>query len=340
MMTAAAYAQDDGEPHALGSMPFDPTKDPDAAKANKEMPLEGPVGDSPVGDLPPASLDHSPNMPPVGAQGKQGSCCAWAVGYYFKGFQEWVDYNWPQTDPANQMSPAFIFNMINTGTPNNGSHLNDAFRILKDIGVAPLSVCPYIDTDCTTWPSEIAFDCATTFRTDTGGGSVYYYIDCTEADAISTLKQVLFDNSCFVTSVKVYDNAFDHIEYFGNNFCINSTPRGDKRGGHAVCAVGYDDNRTTLCGRPRNQPSESPLHARLEGFLRGLALAQEHVHNRSRSRQRCITSLVKSADYHQESQIRRRTPSVPRQRDNHRHYGGESRARKFGVLQLLPQDDG
>ena len=36
----------------------------------------------------PERVDLSANMPPVGDQGTQGSCVAWAVGYALKSYQE------------------------------------------------------------------------------------------------------------------------------------------------------------------------------------------------------------------------------------------------------------
>ncbi|MCB1167778.1 MAG: hypothetical protein KDK33_16595, partial [Leptospiraceae bacterium] len=38
----------------------------------------------------PSSTDLSPNMPPVGNQGQQASCVAWAVAYATKSYQEKV----------------------------------------------------------------------------------------------------------------------------------------------------------------------------------------------------------------------------------------------------------
>ncbi|MCJ7634691.1 hypothetical protein MUP77_20160, partial [Candidatus Bathyarchaeota archaeon] len=43
-----------------------------------------------------ASVDHTaePWFPPIGNQYQQGSCTAWAVGYYMKTFQEAREHGW------------------------------------------------------------------------------------------------------------------------------------------------------------------------------------------------------------------------------------------------------
>ena len=78
------------------------------------------------GALPAADLvrvDHSPNMPPIGNQGAQGSCVAWAHGYYHMTHNEFVERGWNVRDPHNQFSPAFLYNQVNGGRDwgTNGS---------------------------------------------------------------------------------------------------------------------------------------------------------------------------------------------------------------------------
>ncbi len=54
------------------------------------------------------SVDLSSQMPPVGDQGQQGSCTAWAIGYYQKTHYEWLEHNWDVFQTSHQFSPAFI----------------------------------------------------------------------------------------------------------------------------------------------------------------------------------------------------------------------------------------
>jgi len=105
----------------------------------------------------PDSLDYSHGMPPVGWQ-YMGSCTAWATGYYYKGYQEYVDHDgWDMTNPEHQFHPKYIYNQINGGR-DGGSYVSDAFKCLCDLGVAPQSSISYADEDSVTWPTQKAYN--------------------------------------------------------------------------------------------------------------------------------------------------------------------------------------
>ena len=54
-------------------------------------------------------------MPPVGNQGQQGSCTAWAIGYYQKTHYEYLEHHWNDSTTSHEFSPAFIYNQIDGG---------------------------------------------------------------------------------------------------------------------------------------------------------------------------------------------------------------------------------
>ncbi|MGB5383898.1 MAG: hypothetical protein WBN19_08610, partial [Lutimonas sp.] len=57
----------------------------------------------------PASVDLSEYLPEVRSQGTQGSCVAWATGYYLKTFQENLESERKNTSSNDlNLSPAFI----------------------------------------------------------------------------------------------------------------------------------------------------------------------------------------------------------------------------------------
>ncbi|MBC7235932.1 MAG: hypothetical protein H5T69_08825, partial [Chloroflexi bacterium] len=62
----------------------------------------------------PAAVDLSADLPPVGRQGSLGSCVGWAVGYYYKSWQERVERGWDVSVPEHQFSPSWIYNQHNT----------------------------------------------------------------------------------------------------------------------------------------------------------------------------------------------------------------------------------
>jgi len=52
------------------------------------------------------SGDISKQMPPVGDQGQQGSCTAWAIGYYQKTHYEYREHHWNDSTSSHEFSPA------------------------------------------------------------------------------------------------------------------------------------------------------------------------------------------------------------------------------------------
>ena len=73
------------------------------------------------------SGDISKQMPPVGDQGQQGSCTAWAIGYYQKTHYEYREHHWNDSTSSHEFSPAFIYNQIDGGA-DQGSSFPTPFR--------------------------------------------------------------------------------------------------------------------------------------------------------------------------------------------------------------------
>ncbi|MEO0084045.1 MAG: cysteine protease, partial [candidate division WOR-3 bacterium] len=142
------------ELHPTGLLYRDPRLNPDLIQVTY-IPLEGK-------SLPPA-VDLSSQMPPVGNQGSQGSCVGWAMAYYHKTHTEWKEHGWNVNLTENQFSPAFVYNLINGGT-DGGAYFDDAMKVIVDNGVANMVLMPYNQSNYTNWPSEAAFDWATSYR--------------------------------------------------------------------------------------------------------------------------------------------------------------------------------
>jgi hypothetical protein len=189
----------------------------------------------------PRWVDHSAGMPPVGDQGSQGSCTAWAVGYYYKSYQERLEHGWSLDDPARQFSPAFIYNQINGGY-DYGSWFGDAFQLLCEQGGASMALFPYNAGDWISWPSEAAYDSALPYRCQE-----WHWIDVSDDAGIQAVKQRLDTGDNVVIGLLVYSN-YDNINQYDTTFCVSEIS-GDIRGGHANCIVGYDDDRMTSDGQ-------------------------------------------------------------------------------------------
>jgi hypothetical protein len=179
-------------------------------------------------------------MPPVGNQGSQGSCTAWAIGYYQKTHYEYLEHHWNDSTTSHEFSPAFIYNQIDGGA-DQGSSFSDAFDLITDQGCANLADCPYSQSDCTTWPSESAYARAIPYR---GGSSHWFWMR--DTNGIKQAKQRLDSGYTTVIGIEVYSN-FDNIQNFHYKYCVADT-YGQDRGGHAVTIVGYNDTMTTNDG--------------------------------------------------------------------------------------------
>lgn len=101
----------------------------------------------------PENHDLSEFLPPIGDQGRQGSCTSWAITYYLKSFQERIqsglEYN-----PNRIMSPSYTYNQISQGLCE-GTSLESTLDILKEKGAVSISEFPYLDYTCSRQPTTL-----------------------------------------------------------------------------------------------------------------------------------------------------------------------------------------
>ncbi|MBL8022624.1 MAG: hypothetical protein JNM27_23295 [Leptospirales bacterium] len=187
----------------------------------------------------PSKIDLAPRMPPVGNQGQQNSCVAWATTYAMRSFHEQQIRNWGYDAPFgggqgnHVFSPAFVYNQINGGR-DEGSVMENALELLVRRGAAPWSVMPYSDRDYKTQPSSQQIAAASNYKL-----ARYRRIPATDLD---TIKAELAAGRPVIFGMGV-DDAF---------YQLKSEPY-DKRGGrdyggHAMALVGYDDNKKSPRG--------------------------------------------------------------------------------------------
>jgi len=237
-----AYLKSTPYVHRTGLLFQNPELDPDAVQGSAFIRRLG---------MEPLAADSHTNtayLPSVDSQGSQGSCVAWAVGYYLKSYQENKENN--RTSEAekslaeNICSPAFIYNMIHTQN-DNGAYFSDAFRVLNDFGCAALADMPYDDSDYQTWPDESDFEIAVPQRAQCSSGEYYYLFMGSDSD-LSQVKQLVLDGKLVVFGIYVYPH-FDSISSYDNVYTL-ADKTGSSRGGHAQTIVGFDDNKVTNDG--------------------------------------------------------------------------------------------
>ncbi|MCB1143670.1 MAG: cysteine protease [Leptospiraceae bacterium] len=190
----------------------------------------------------PSSVDLSQYMPPVGSQGKQGSCVGWSTAYANKSFLEFIErkdkIDWKYNNSAGSpdysriFSPAFIYNQINGGK-DNGSSIFDAMTLMVSKGAVPWSEFPYDQNNFKKQPNASILATASKFKSKEF--KRVRYNDTNE------VKSLLAQGRPVVVGVLI-DTTFYDLK---GKSIYKSAP-GKALGGHAITLVGYDDSRKAL----------------------------------------------------------------------------------------------
>lgn len=185
----------------------------------------------------PESVDLSTFLPPVGNQGKQGSCVAWATGYYLKGYQENVeDTNNSIQNPNNLLSPAFIYNQIKVADCASGSQIPTALELISNAGIVTLSEMPYNENECAQQPTESQINLAEENKIIS-----FSYLD--GATLFNQAKAFLNNNQPIVIAISIDRNHFGKIDDNGDAV-YREFENAD--GAHAMLVVGYDDMKNAF----------------------------------------------------------------------------------------------
>ncbi|MEA3406893.1 MAG: C1 family peptidase [Chloroflexota bacterium] len=186
-------------------------------------------------DLPP-KVDLSAGLPPAGSQGGQASCVGWALGYYYKTFQEHEERGWDISSPEHQFSPAWVYNQRNTSQceQDAGMSYYDGLQILQK-GAGTLASFPYDPRDTCTRPSSALQREAQIYRID----DFQNVFAGSEIVNINLLKSLLADGQPFAIGVPVYTSFYDVTH--SDPLVPRHQPGERLCGGHAMLVVGYDD---------------------------------------------------------------------------------------------------
>ena len=181
------------------------------------------------GELP-ASVDLSDKMPPVGNQGIQQSCVAWAVAYALTSYQEKQELG-----QQYLFSPSFIYNQINNGM-NAPTYVTDALNVLSDQGVCELTEMPYNENDWLTKPSATAKEDAKKFR-----------IDFWRQVNIQDTKEVKAQLAAGYPVIIGADVTKEFIdEGYAKKADFIWKDAGTSAGGHCMLLVGYNDQKNAF----------------------------------------------------------------------------------------------
>lgn len=168
--------------------------------------------------------------PPIGNQGSQGSCAAWAFGYgcaSIQAYESYQDWTWARR------SPAYLFNMRNIDCA--AAHTDTIARLLYSYGVCSYYLMPYNQNDCETQPNSKQHADAALNK------SLKSLL--TNSSNISEYKQFLQIGH----PIGVYTNYGKDLKRVWNDAFLNghweSIINLNTDSAHALCIVGYDDHQ-------------------------------------------------------------------------------------------------
>ena len=185
----------------------------------------------------PESHDLSSLLPRVGSQGQQGSCVAWAAGYYLKSFQENLeDQNNGEFILNNAMSPAFVYNQIKIGSCDSGSQIPDALDLILNTGIVNWEEMPYNANECSILPTANQNILAMENKINS-----FSYLN---GDVLfEQTRAFLLNNKPVVIAISIDNNFFGVFEGNGDSVYRNF---GKVDGAHAMLVVGYDDTKNAF----------------------------------------------------------------------------------------------
>jgi len=226
----------DGE-HYLGRRPIPPEMVPELRSMVPKAPSSRLQGRAL-----PSSVNLSSELPPVGDQGSQGSCVAWATGYYQKTHSEkkFEHTTWDLANPWYQFSPSFVYNQINGGG-DYGSWPWDAYELMETKGCVDIAEMPYSDGDCTTQPTAQQLDAAKPYKIQNNWAALWNNFGdsppYSSPNPIDVAKQWLADGYVLSAGITMTTDLYNpSIVYYDPP--LNPLDPAN----HQVAFCGYDDN--------------------------------------------------------------------------------------------------
>jgi len=177
--------------------------------------------------------------PTRGNQGQQGSCVAWSSAYAARTI---LQARATGQNPDNvKFSPSYLYNQIKMDGCQ-GSYINLAMETMQKNGGLPFDEFPYTDEDCNKKPSSYQLKKAQEFNIR---GAQRLSIDGDNYKInLLAIKQNLAQGSPVVIGMKVGGSFMQDM--MGQDLWTPTESDYDMNGfgGHAMCVIGYDDNRS------------------------------------------------------------------------------------------------
>ncbi|NEU09677.1 DUF4384 domain-containing protein [Flavihumibacter sp. R14] len=185
----------------------------------------------------PASYSLKQYAPIPESQGMYGTCTAWASAYCGRTIVEAIKNNWTDKSKitANAYSPAFLFRLIRPADPEcvGGSTVSRAFELMKEKGLLT-----YSDLSSSCIPSVSEAQLAVAEK-----GKIKDYMRLFDVNSAENIKIQSVKKSISEKKPVVF-GMVSPPSFMGAKGVWNPTEQPDKSfGGHAMCVIGYDDNK-------------------------------------------------------------------------------------------------
>lgn len=184
----------------------------------------------------PKAHSLKPYCPFAKSQGIYGSCSAWSTAYAARTICEAVNNGWTNKDSitAEAFSPMFLYRQL-YDVPGcaGGVSIAGCLGIMKNKGVPKFKS---FGTQCADYVPENLFTEATAYKID-GYVSLFGRNSGSGVDKVPIVKKALAENHPVVMAMDVY-NSFS---IYGKDFWNGE--KDVRRGSHALCVVGYDDEK-------------------------------------------------------------------------------------------------
>lgn len=185
----------------------------------------------------PTKVDLRDKMSPVVDQGQLGSCTANAIA---SGLREFLLLKSGQ--PLTRLSRLFLYwqerSMEGTVEEDSGAYIRDGMKALTKIGICPESDYPYDISRFTETPDDQDYQNAAQYKI-----SGYHRVL-----TLHSLKSALAKGSPVVFGMILFE-SFESQEVARTGI-VPMPHRGEQQlGGHAMCFVGYDDEKQHLIVR-------------------------------------------------------------------------------------------
>ncbi len=171
------------------------------------------------------------------SQGQYGTCAAWASAYCGKTIVEAIKNNWTNKEQitANAYSPAFLFRLLKPADADckGGATISSAFEIMKDKGLISFAS---LDASCTASLSSTQLSNASNAKIK--DYMRLFDVESSEKTKIQAAKKSISENKPVVFGMICTPSFMSAKELW------TPTEQPDRAyGGHAMCVVGFDDNK-------------------------------------------------------------------------------------------------